>query len=66
MRQAADNGAVTSPSSVLELGCGHGLPGIHALQQGGWADGRFLLIDSQGSLCDKTCIHFHPRKLLVE
>lgn len=24
----------TMPRRVLELGCGHGLPGIHALQQG--------------------------------
>jgi SAM-dependent methyltransferase len=27
-------GQAAMPASVLELGCGHGLPGIHALQRG--------------------------------
>lgn len=48
MRQQQQQGALSlGPThAVLELGCGHGLPGIHALQSGAWDSGvvRFVLL----------------------
>ena len=47
--------------AVLELGCGHGLPGIHAAQQG--ACGAFLGLGCQFCLSTPTYYakHIYPR-----
>ncbi|KAF4028551.1 Lysine methyltransferase [Phytophthora infestans] len=50
-------GKLTMPPSVLELGCGHGLPGIHALQRG--AD-RVVFSDYNKEVLElTTCPNVH-------